>query len=294
MRMPPKRKKRIYKHPAAPLRYLTSLVRGRVQRQLFDDLTAYCMFIGYPRSGHSIVGAFLDAHPEMVISNELGAIELFKRGYGRNQVCQLILADSRRLARAGRSNSGYNYQVAGQWQGRERTIRVIGDKEGGNSSRLLGDDANHYLLQRIPELMGVPLRLIHVIRNPFDIVSTMIGRVEKRTGRSVTPKIFEREFSEYESKVITNRALIEREDLAIHHIFQEDFVGQPAEHLRQLCDFLGVAASPDYLADCAAIVRNTPNQSRFKTDLWTPERIERVNALKNSADFLRHYTFTGQ
>ena len=34
---------------------------------MFDDLKAFVMFVGYPRSGHSIVGALLDAHPHLTV-----------------------------------------------------------------------------------------------------------------------------------------------------------------------------------------------------------------------------------
>ena len=33
------------------------------------------MFIGYPRSSHSLVGSILDAHPEIIISNEYHIIQ---------------------------------------------------------------------------------------------------------------------------------------------------------------------------------------------------------------------------
>ena len=33
------------------------------------------MFIGYPRSSHSLVGAILDAHPEIIIPHEYHIIE---------------------------------------------------------------------------------------------------------------------------------------------------------------------------------------------------------------------------
>ncbi len=289
--MPRKKNKAADKHPASPWTYLRSLVQGVAHRRLFDDLTAYCMFIGYPRSGHSIIGSLLDAHPDVVIANELGAVELFRRHYGRNQIASLILANSRRYGKAGRANSGYKYQVPDQWQGRERKIQVIGDKQGGNTSRILTDVKNRYLLQLIPRRMEAPLRLIHVIRNPFDILSTMVRRVEKRTGRPADAKIFDREYAAFAAKVVTNQELARQENLLIHHLYQEDFIARPADHLNELCQFIGVAATPDYLQDCSSIVWNRPNRSRFDSAIWDPARIQRVDRLIQSVPFLRRYTF---
>jgi hypothetical protein len=34
----------------------------------FADVHAFCLFVGYSRSGHSLVGALLDAHPGITIA----------------------------------------------------------------------------------------------------------------------------------------------------------------------------------------------------------------------------------
>ena len=38
--------------------------------KLYDGIETFLMFIGYPRSSHSLVGALLNAHPQIIISNE--------------------------------------------------------------------------------------------------------------------------------------------------------------------------------------------------------------------------------
>ena len=38
--------------------------------KLYDGVETFLMFIGYPRSSHSLVGALLDAHPQIIIANE--------------------------------------------------------------------------------------------------------------------------------------------------------------------------------------------------------------------------------
>ena len=40
-----------------------------------ESLKYYCMFIGYPSSGHSVVGAFIDAHRNAIVSHELNAAQ---------------------------------------------------------------------------------------------------------------------------------------------------------------------------------------------------------------------------
>ena len=43
--------------------------------KLYDGVDTFLMFIGYPRSSHSLVGSLLDAHPQIIISNEYHIIE---------------------------------------------------------------------------------------------------------------------------------------------------------------------------------------------------------------------------
>ena len=37
---------------------------------VIDGVKKFVFFVGHPRSGHSIVGSFMDAHPNMVIAHE--------------------------------------------------------------------------------------------------------------------------------------------------------------------------------------------------------------------------------
>jgi hypothetical protein len=65
--------------------YLHSL-KGFQETASFDDVGTYCMFIGCPRSGHTLIGAILDAHPNVVIAHELDALKYIRYGFGRLQL----------------------------------------------------------------------------------------------------------------------------------------------------------------------------------------------------------------
>jgi len=41
------------------------------------------MFVGYPRSGHSVIGSLLNAHPDMVVAHELNALRYVQAGFSR-------------------------------------------------------------------------------------------------------------------------------------------------------------------------------------------------------------------
>ena len=44
----------------------------------YDSVEALVLFVGHPRSGHTLVAAILDSHPEMIIANEFNLLEKFQ------------------------------------------------------------------------------------------------------------------------------------------------------------------------------------------------------------------------
>ena len=129
-----------------PILYVTSFFWGTVYQKKFGDLKTYCMFVGYPRSGHSLVGSILDAHPNMVISHELNALKYLEKGFTRRQLYYLILTNSRRFNMVGRAHEGYVYHVPNQWNSKFSKLLVLGDKMGGSEEVLIEENKNHNLL----------------------------------------------------------------------------------------------------------------------------------------------------
>ena len=51
--------------------------------------------------------------------------------------------------------------------------KVIGDKKGGHTSKILIDPNKMSKLEEIRQIVRVPMKFIHVTRNPFDNIATM-------------------------------------------------------------------------------------------------------------------------
>ena len=54
--------------------------------------------------------------------------------------------------------------------------QVIGDKKGGVTSQLLVDPNKMGILKEISQVVQVPMKFIHITRNPFDNIATMMLR----------------------------------------------------------------------------------------------------------------------
>jgi hypothetical protein len=285
-----KRQRRVLKHWWSRT-YLESLLGGGVYKSKFSDLSSFVIFVGYPRSGHSLVGSLLDAHPEVVISNQVDILQFVSHNYSREQIQYLIWKNTRREAAAGRSNSKYNYRVPGQFQGEATSISVIGDKRGGGTSRRIGNQGDFKLLQQLKSTMGLRLKVVHVVRNPFDNLSTMVRRGVKAKPDVTVAEVYADKLKNYQTKLAVNQRLIESDEYALKTIRHENLVENPTLVLSEICTFLGVDAPADYLEACTSIIWERPNASRTNSPLWNAQRKEAIRELIQKYDFLKGYDF---
>lgn len=255
----------------------------------FADVEHYCMFIGYPRSSHSLIGSLLDAHPEVVIAHEQDALRHVRPWYTRDQLFHLLLDNSRRFTAAGRTWTGYSYAVPGQHQGTFTRLRVIGDKRGAQSNRRLM--LRPPLLDHLRRMVEVPLRVVHVSRNPFDNIATMAFRNNGERDDAVTEATL-REAARQYFALVENAAQV-RARLAGDEwldVRVDAFVADPRPELCRLCAFLGVEAGEAYLEACASIVFASTRRTRERFD-WSPELIKDIQAEIARFEFLSGYEF---
>ena len=103
----------------------------------YDDVDTALLFIGYQRSRHTLVSALLDAHPNIMLSNEMNLIGAYRNhpDWNRTKMFDVITSRSYRLATRGRRSkttkgnmSNYShlgYKVPNQWQGTfDQTLKV--------------------------------------------------------------------------------------------------------------------------------------------------------------------------
>jgi hypothetical protein len=260
----------------------TMNLREMESRAVFGDLQTYCMFLGYPRSGHSLIGALLDAHPNIIMAHELDVLQYIAAGCSRSDIFSLLLRNSQAACASGRKWGEYSYQVPNQWQGRFEKLQVIGDKKGGGSLRRLRSQPQ--LLEGLRHTIDLNIKFVHVVRNPFDNISTMARHRGHNVplGRCVGSYFARCQTFAEVSKQIGDADILE--------VKYESFIANARAGLEELCRFLGVAASVDYLNDCAATVNEAPHRSRHET-AWTEEDIEAVSQKMAEFPFLQEYSF---
>lgn len=269
-----------YEQRGKKLAYLTSLYEGFRDQNLFRNVETYCMFIGYPRSGHSLVGSLLDAHPNVVIAHELDALGFLESGFGRNQICSLILKNDQNFTQSGREWTDYKYVVPNQYQGSFEKLLVIGDKKGRVSTERVA--RNRELLEKLRSTLKMKVRIVHVMRNPFDNIST----IYKRSKISLSEAI-ERYFFLCQGVIDIKAMVDETEIIDMRH---EMFVENPQREMTQLINFLNISYTNEYIQDCTSVVKESPHKSRQDVD-WTNDLIQQVELKMKNYAFLKGYQF---
>jgi hypothetical protein len=230
------------------------------------NLQGFVLIVGNARSGSTLLGATLDGHPRLVVANETAASANFWRGLDRGAILGEVLDNAERNAAAGRPSEGYAYQV-GPPPSAKADIRVAGDKIFNPATLLLHGD--HALLPSLEERLGVPVRVIHAIRDPFDTVATM----HRRSGAPVADRI-RWYFMHCEAAAAIGARLPPDRFLDSHH---EDLLAAPDVELERLCRFLGVAADPDHVAAVKRILFAVPRRTRADV-AWTDADRDAVHA----------------
>jgi hypothetical protein len=264
--------------------YARALIEAARYRDRFGEVERFCFFIGYPRSGHSLLASLIDANPEVVIANELDALRYVAHGFRRSQVYGLLLWHEQRFTARGRKKGDFDYAVPGGHQGAATRLRVIGDKRGGWTAIRLAADIS--VLDQVRDLVGVPIRVIQHSRNPFDTIATA-ARFNAADSDPPVTKAIQRYCRWSSNLALVRRHLQPDELLDTRH---EQLISDPKEELARAYRFIGVDAEPTLLDRCASTVWPSPRRSRDSVR-WTDEHIESVEEMICTYPWLSGYTF---
>ena len=273
----------------------------------------FVIFVGYARSGTSIIGSLLDAHPNMIIAYEYMIFKTWpwdrrnrdtlngNKGYLFDELYQKSYrASCVGLRSEHKDKKGYTLFVNNSWQAQFKDLKVIGDK--GKVGNLYSRDAskvqNSY--QELMRTVKVPIHSLHVVRNPFDIISTsLLFSLSDMPGIKYEPMkgskcnnttLLDKTIDQFFLIAKGVHDMISTCNLTVLEIYSEEFVKQPRESMKRICDFLGVECSPWYLQMCQDKVFSSASRSRDKVE-WTEEQIARVQKLINTLKYMKGYNF---
>ena len=286
--------------------------------EVVSGVRLFVLFVGYPRSGHSIIGSFLDAHPNVVMAHEFHVFRRIRKAnldFSKSQLFNELFKNSYNNRVRSGNNKGYNLTVEGSWQGRYRDrIDVIGDKKGGSNSKLYSEWPKLFLQQykKLQQVISIPIRFIHCVRNPYDIISTMalyrsksfgspnstlslINRLQNGTlvhetykNDTLLTERIKKQLSYADAVLELSQSLIDRR--SILEVHNHKLVSHPEQTILKLCRFLEISCSSDYVKSCASKVFPELSRTRF-TVYWSEEAKKMLQERIQKYPFFRKYSY---
>ena len=266
--------------------FKASAYERKIQQEL-DAPQYFVLFLGYPRSGHTLLGSMLNAHPDVLIAHEYHALQKQRKHKTATSLYAHLLAQNKWFSSRGFLWTGYSYAIPTDWQNEIRTLKVIGDKRGGASSRILYKEPKR--LGELEKLVNIPLKLIIVHRNPFDNIATRArgGNYYKKTP---TAERVSKEITRHFRDVATIDNIKKQQKYDYIELKHEEFIQNPANNISNICQFLNIPDEKEYLKICAEATHASGSKSRNKIS-WTNSQIQQINQGISRYDFLKDYTF---
>jgi hypothetical protein len=278
------------------------------------DLRTFVMFVGFGKTGHSILGSLLDAHPDIIIAHEYGFLRDFTKAFVSRPNWALLLfnklyTNSRRtVLRGWRSQSknvkGYTLGIDGNsWQGRFRQLKVIGDKSGAQTenTNYLDKTRCKYFVEGLNRTLGVPVKSIRVLRNPYDTIATKVlvakggnrglarAKNSSQAARnSNSTKYLDKNIKSFFELAYKASRVISQCPISVHTIHLVDLIHQPRFVMKELCETVQVECHSDYLDLCEEKVFTALSKTRYLVK-WSRKQIETVaNMIERYPEYSRY------
>lgn len=242
----------------------------------------FLLFLGKGRCGSSLCAGLINCHPNAVVLNQKEFIDF--EFQTQKQLFDFILEsvdDNQYIWPQYKKDDHY-------WIRHYEKLKIIGTKRQGTLVKSFSD------FQRLDELkskLKIPIKFIHVHRNPYDNIATIFNETQKpklvRLGQNM--KSINRAINYYFSGIEMAHAVMKREDsLNVKH---EDLVRDTRKTLTNILTFLELPIIESHMEFCESLVWDNPRKTRESVD-WTKKQKQKVERSKNSYNFLKPYKWS--
>jgi len=236
----------------------------------------FLCFCGFPRSGHTLVAAILNANPNCMVSNQLNI-------FSQKKISLDYIKSYSLKPHTWKSTTQIKHVP-------KQEITIIGDKTGHRTTEILSN--NPQRLGIIKSQVGVPLKWILVVRNPFDNLATWarLNYQNKNNEKNTIKKELNIVIEKYKKLNQTIDKLKKSEDiLTVKH---EDVITKMHNTLEEISNFLEISFDPQWRDYVRETVWKKPRITRAKIR-WNQNQVKVVNDIISSYPWLKGYTMGG-
>jgi hypothetical protein len=245
----------------------------------------YVVFIGHGRSGHTIVSAILDSHPNARISEEQKFIhKWYTQGWERKRIIRQLLTSGQGKERKLKQLPG-----SGAWVDGEHKRLLMGDKWGLDAVSLVRkQDAPVDILDQFTAHMGMELKVIHTIRNPYDNISAWLNSPKYKRMFGEGNVLYMKSIRMYARFYGAADKLLKRHD---HFTWRnEEFIADPRRVVTELAEYLELPVVEPWLTNAANSAFKKPNKRADKTE-WPEKWVANVDRriIKKYPEYFERY-----
>jgi hypothetical protein len=273
---------------------------GDLPGSVIHGVKRFLFFVEYTWSGLNLAASMLDAHPHIVISHAYSVFEKWQmqpnKHSDKHWLFNTLYSDSRHPTSHSTSmnHSTMNLVIPGSWQGRyETSLSIIGDNSGWSTVEVFKRDTQKFvdIYKQLKRTVQIPIDVIHVIRNPYDNIASMVLHEKNATSdgnkrESAEPQITR--FFEQVNSVVDMTNMVHLSVIEVHTI---DMITKPKVTMRMLCDRLKISCSEQFLQMCTHKIFSSEPKSRHLMK-WTSHLIKLVAKNIQKYNHLRRYSFT--
>lgn len=237
----------------------------------------FALVIGNGRSGTTIVGAILDAHPQIVCANETRASVAYWRDWTGDAIIADILANSEANRAAQRPSEEYLYAIDTPAKD-VSSVTILADKIWNPTLLILAGAPR--LISELSERVA-PVSLLHCVRNPFDVIATM----HRRSGASLEDRT-----RWYFMHCDAAQMLIDRGDAPLWTMRHEDLIADAGGVSASLFSWLGLSLAEERRDAILNRVFDAPRRTRDQVS-WPADLRRAIEARARSHASLAGYSF---
>lgn len=258
------------------------LIKKDIPNERLKKVKSILIFVGHAHSGHSLIGALLDAHPKITIANEANIAKLIKdhKYLTANDLMSILISGaSNNIKSSAWHNTGYSYKVSKSQQGKTHSPVVLGDKKGGGNVRVIRQ--NPHLLEDLSILFTDRLKFVQVVRNPYDNIAAL----SHYWGEPLHYRHVERYFENAETC-----DWIEKSGFgSFYRLMFSDFIKNPVSEYIKLLNYLDITFDINEIERYLSIVKKTENK-RSLNQQWPEGLKKEIQAKAETFSFLEKYS----
>ena len=275
-----------------------------------DSVEKIVFFVGTCHVGADILASLLDAHPSVVIADRhltfqaCSGSQLEQQSVFHNKLSLFneVYKSSYFSSLCGnRSFNGLKMKGSFNQQESFKHHKVIGDQSSQALSQLIKTPSSRKCFFEILRTLAVPVVLVHVVRNPYDIIasdilramSTNVGvkppgekiKPKKELVMSAAQKMLRQVADEY---VLLNSG--QEVPFQMLKIKIEDCIMDPETTARKICGTLGITCTQEYIQLFQETAFANVASDRYLIE-WDASSLQHLETIIRKIPTFQGYTF---